>query len=95
MKLRYLSGVVTLKYDVNKCKGCASCIEVCPHGVFSMEAGKARMVDKDSCIECGACMKNCPFDAISVDAGVGCAAAILASKGTGKAVCCGSEGGCC
>lgn len=95
MRLRYLSGVVTLAYDISKCTGCRRCVEVCPHGVFIMENGKARLIDKDACIECGACMKNCAFGAIKVDAGVGCAAAVLAFKGNSKDVCCGSEGGCC
>ncbi|MFA6078738.1 MAG: mercury methylation ferredoxin HgcB [Candidatus Omnitrophota bacterium] len=94
MKLRYLSGVVTLKYDEMKCKGCRKCTEVCPHNVFTMENGKAKMIDRDACIECGACMKNCPFNAITVDAGVGCAAAVLASGKNGNVVCCGEEG-CC
>jgi ferredoxin len=94
MKLRYLSGVVTLSYDSNKCTGCGKCVEVCPHGVFAVERGKAKIVDKDACIECGACMKNCAFEAVKVDAGVGCAAAILASGKSGK-ISCGSEGGGC
>ena len=94
MKLRYLPGVVTLKYDASKCKGCGRCVEVCPHRVFSMEHGKANLIDKDACIECGACMKNCPFEAIKVNAGVGCAAAIFASGKNGNVVCCG-EDGCC
>ena len=94
MKPRYLPGVVTLKYDVDKCKGCGRCIEVCPHGVFKMESGKAKIIDKDACIECGACMKNCPFGAIEVNAGVGCAAAIL-SKGKSNSACCGEGGSCC
>lgn len=80
MKLRYLSGVATLAYDISKCTGCRRCVEVCPHGVFIMENGKARLIDKDACIECGACMKNCAFGALKVDAGVGCAAAVLSSR---------------
>ena len=84
MKLRYLGGVVTLEYDTDKCSGCGRCAEVCPHGVFVVENGKARIVDKDACIECGACMKNCAFDAVRVDAGVGCAAAVLASRKKSK-----------
>lgn len=94
--MRYLSGVVTLQYDEQKCRGCGRCAEVCPHGVFTMQNGKAVLADRDACIECGACQKNCPFSAITVEAGVGCAAAIIGSMGTGKAPSFGGEGkGCC
>jgi len=94
MTLRYLSGVVTLEYDKNKCKGCGKCIEVCPHNVFAMEKNVVKIIDRDACIECGACMKNCPFGAIKVDAGVGCAAAVLSSGKKGNVVC-GGDSGCC
>jgi len=93
MSLRYLPGVATLKYDQAKCRGCGRCVEVCPHGVFVIENGRAKVIDKDACIECGACQKNCKFNAIAVKAGVGCAAAIIGSLGSKKAPCCGGEGG--
>jgi NAD-dependent dihydropyrimidine dehydrogenase PreA subunit len=79
MSLRYLENVVTLKYDPAKCRGCGVCVDVCPHAVFVMDGGVARITDRDLCIECGACMRNCPFGAIEVRAGVGCAWAILSS----------------
>lgn len=75
--MKYLEGVVTLKYDESKCIGCKKCHEVCPHRVFLMENNKAVLHKKDSCIECGACMMNCPTSAIEVDQGVGCASAII------------------
>jgi NAD-dependent dihydropyrimidine dehydrogenase PreA subunit len=75
--LRYLSNVVTLKLDVDKCTGCGMCIEVCPHAVFSIEQRKAAISDFNACMECGACARNCPAGALFVKAGVGCAAAIL------------------
>ena len=76
-ELRYLANVVTLKLDVDKCIGCGMCTEVCPHGVFIVEARKARIRDRDACMECGACAGNCPVNAIFVQAGVGCAAAVV------------------
>ncbi|MGE5308211.1 MAG: mercury methylation ferredoxin HgcB [Deltaproteobacteria bacterium] len=102
MKFRYLSGVTTLTYAPDKCRGCGKCSDVCPHGVFAFEEnGKARLADKDACIECGACMKNCPFGALQVQAGVGCATAILNSRKGGNPTCgptCGESkpatGGC-
>jgi len=77
MALRYLDNVVTLALDEGKCNGCGMCATVCPHGVFVVEAAKARIADRDACMECGACARNCPQEAVSVRAGVGCAAGIL------------------
>jgi ferredoxin len=53
------------------------CATVCPHGVFSIEARMARIIDRDACMECGACARNCPAEAITVEAGVGCVVAII------------------
>jgi len=98
MKHKYLKNVVTLKLDTEKCKGCGMCPSVCPHGVFVMDAGKAKIEDRDACMECGACEKNCPFAAIEVKAGVGCAAAVINGILTGtepSCDCSGGSGGCC
>jgi ferredoxin len=75
----YLSNVVTLKLDEEKCTGCGMCLEVCPHNVLEMNRTHVTIQNRDACMECGACSRNCPFDAISVDAGVGCAAAVINS----------------
>jgi NAD-dependent dihydropyrimidine dehydrogenase PreA subunit len=98
MKDRYLKNVVTLKLAGEKCTGCGRCMEVCPHEVFTMKEGKAEIINLDLCMECGACAKNCPFHAIDVKAGVGCAAAIIMGRLTGKEPSCGCSGessGCC
>ncbi len=90
MQSRYLKNVVTLRYDPDKCTGCEMCATVCPHGVFEMDAGIARVTDRDLCIECGACMRNCASEAITVRPGVGCAYALLRSSFRGdNAPCCG------
>jgi NAD-dependent dihydropyrimidine dehydrogenase PreA subunit len=73
----YLKNVVTLQLHEEKCNGCGMCTKVCPHAVFELSDGKARIVNFDSCMECGACMLNCPLQAIYVRSGVGCAAGIL------------------
>jgi NAD-dependent dihydropyrimidine dehydrogenase PreA subunit len=101
-ELRYLTDVVTLRLDTGECIGCGICTEVCPHGVFDVQNGKAIILDRDLCMECGACEQNCPVEAISVRSGVGCAAAIITGmvRGT-KPVCgCGDDNeesstGCC
>jgi NAD-dependent dihydropyrimidine dehydrogenase PreA subunit len=80
MKHKYLKNVTTLFIDTDKCNGCGTCIEVCPHGVLSVVNGRAEIIDKDSCMECSGCTTNCPTKAIYVQSGVGCANAILKGK---------------
>ena len=97
MQHKYLKNVTTLSFAAEKCTGCGKCTEVCPHGVFDVDGGKARIIKKDLCMECGACALNCPAGAIDVNAGVGCAAAIIMSWFTGREPTCGcsDDGGCC
>ena len=96
-RLRYLADVVTLTLDEEKCTGCGMCTAVCPHAVFEVKQGKARICDRDACMECGACAKNCPAEAVSVQSGVGCAAAIIigALTGTEPSCDCSSGPSCC
>ena len=91
--MRYLSNVVTLRFDAAKCTGCGRCWEVCPHGVFVPEAKRARLADRDLCIECGACMRNCRYGAITVKSGVGCASAVLTGLLRGSDPTCDCAGG--
>jgi NAD-dependent dihydropyrimidine dehydrogenase PreA subunit len=91
MKHKYLKNVATLRLTSVKCSGCGKCLDVCPHGVFSLADGKAAIIDKNHCMECGACAKNCPMSAISVNANVGCAAAIILGWLTGKEPSCGCD----
>ncbi len=98
--MRYLSDVVTLALDQDRCSGCSMCIQVCPHGVFAIESGRALILDRDLCMECGACARNCPTCAITVSAGVGCAWAVINSMLGRKDSCCTlddyqSAEGCC
>jgi ferredoxin len=96
--VRYLSGVTSLRYEVEKCAGCGRFVEVCPHAVFEIREARAALTDPDRCMECGACAKNCEFEAIAVNAGVGCAAAIINSMITGGPPTCGcgdTAAGCC
>ena len=96
--MKYLKNIVTLQVFPEKCTGCGSCIEVCPHAVFKIINRKVTITDKDRCMECGACEKNCDFGAVSVKAGVGCAAAVINGMIRGSepsCVCGSSSGNCC
>jgi len=52
--------------DYKKCKGCKSCIEVCPVGVFVIEKSKTIVKKPEECIQCRACEVSCPNKAIKV-----------------------------
>lgn len=99
--MKYLKNVSTLSLDEEKCHGCGRCLEVCPHGVFSLMDNRAQINDRDACMECGACRQNCPFGAIAVTSGVGCAYAILYGMLHGTEANCGcaesaqKKTGCC
>ncbi len=93
--LRYIDDVVTLSLNPDRCVGCGTCTQVCPHGVMALVGRKVRILDRNGCMECGACALNCPAEALSVSPGVGCAAYIIQSwiKGKEKASCGGPA--CC
>ena len=96
-ELRYLPNVVSLALDDEKCTGCGMCLTVCPHAVFQIENGNARIADRDACMECGACALNCPDEALSVQSGVGCAAAVITGvlRGTEADCDCSGDEPCC
>ncbi|MGI6632166.1 MAG: aldo/keto reductase [Bacillota bacterium] len=45
------------------CRGCGSCVEICPNAAMEVVDGKARN-DKSKCILCGYCAPVCPEFAI-------------------------------
>ncbi|MBN1657343.1 MAG: 4Fe-4S binding protein [Anaerolineae bacterium] len=57
-----------LEVDAARCKGCATCVSVCPKGVFELyreEARqRARVSDAGACVLCTACVKQCPEGAV-------------------------------
>jgi len=94
--LTYLTDVITLQLDSEKCNGCTMCTIVCPHAVFAMKEKRAFIRYKDFCMECGACAINCPTGAITVRSGVGCAAGIINGWLRGTEPSCDCSGsGCC
>lgn len=54
------------KADVEKCKGCRMCIDVCPKGaikpltIVNKKGYEIIEVDEEKCVGCGACYKMCP-----------------------------------
>jgi NAD-dependent dihydropyrimidine dehydrogenase PreA subunit len=93
MTLTYPKNGETLVLRSEACIGCGACVDVCPHAVFRIGAGKARIARRATCMECGACARNCPAGALSVKSGVGCAAAIIRGKLLGVEPSC--DGGAC
>ena len=61
----------TLKVDVRRCRGCRTCVEVCPRGVFELyrldSRQKSRVAWSRACVQCTACVKQCPEQAILAD----------------------------
>ncbi len=58
----------SLEVDADLCKGCKTCVSVCPKGVFELTSAngrqKARVAHADECELCTACVKQCPEGAI-------------------------------
>ncbi|MCL6479344.1 MAG: 4Fe-4S binding protein [Peptococcaceae bacterium] len=58
-------------FDLEKCKGCGKCEDLCMMDALSMEdngAGKKipHVKYPDECWHCGACRMDCPEQAISI-----------------------------
>ncbi len=61
--------------NVNVCKGCGLCVEVCPKKLISLDKTvlnvkgyhPAQISDMELCIGCGMCAIMCPDCAISVE----------------------------
>jgi hypothetical protein len=52
--------------DLDKCEGCADCVDSCPTEAIEMVDGKAK-VDEEVCSDCGACEGVCPTEAITIE----------------------------
>lgn len=63
-----LEPFFTVHADIDKCMGCATCVEVCPKGVYALRKvsgkQKSHVVNLAACEQCTACVKQCTCDAI-------------------------------
>jgi Pyruvate/2-oxoacid:ferredoxin oxidoreductase delta subunit len=59
----YVPSVYRSVVDLDKCEGCATCVEVCAFDERRLKEGKAEVLD---CQGCGLCVKFCPNQANSM-----------------------------
>ena len=59
-------GTITL--DRERCRGCGSCLDICPIGVFGEPdpERKTTFRDRSACFACHACVTQCPEDALTL-----------------------------
>jgi Na+-translocating ferredoxin:NAD+ oxidoreductase RNF subunit RnfB len=53
----------SLRFDVDRCDGCMSCMRTCPTAAVRVRKGRAVKL-ADRCIDCGECIRVCPRAAI-------------------------------
>ena len=65
IRTELLNGQRELSYDRELCKGCGTCTEICPQGVWDMDESKrAVLAHKEACTACRACLVQCEEGAI-------------------------------
>lgn len=52
------------RIETERCRGCLSCMRVCPTHAIRVKEGKARYAP-EQCIDCGECLPACPHGAIA------------------------------
>jgi iron only hydrogenase large subunit-like protein len=52
----------SVSLELEKCKGCTTCLKRCPTEAIRIRDGHA-VISKDRCIDCGECIKVCPYKA--------------------------------
>jgi 2-oxoglutarate ferredoxin oxidoreductase subunit delta len=64
-----------LTFDINECKGCGLCVEVCPKKILELDEKTINVkgihpvsvIDMDQCIACGNCGIMCPDAVITIE----------------------------
>ncbi len=56
----------TISFEPTRCKGCQTCSELCPVGVYQFDSlgRKTVLAEPQACFSCGACVKQCPQGAL-------------------------------
>lgn len=52
----------SVSLDIEKCKGCTTCLKRCPTEAIRIRGGHA-VIDSARCIDCGQCIIHCPYNA--------------------------------
>ncbi len=52
----------SVSLEVEKCKGCTTCLKRCPTEAIRIRDGHA-VIQSDRCIDCGECIRVCPYKA--------------------------------
>jgi NAD-dependent dihydropyrimidine dehydrogenase PreA subunit len=55
---------VEMRVNAAICNGCGACVEICPSGAISLNAG-ITVIDQVTCTQCQACEDVCPAGAIT------------------------------
>ena len=65
IRIELLAGEREIQYTREACKGCRSCVEICPQGVWELDhQKKASMTHAEKCTACCACLVQCEGGAI-------------------------------
>ncbi|MDR2492204.1 MAG: ferredoxin family protein [Coriobacteriales bacterium] len=64
-----------IEVDMNYCKGCGLCVDVCPQDIMQLNSEimtqkgyhPATCVDQDACTGCTSCALMCPDVAITIE----------------------------
>jgi 2-oxoglutarate ferredoxin oxidoreductase subunit delta len=66
-----LNRNIQIQINEQWCKGCAICVEMCPHDVLVMENSLVKIKNLAACTGCNLCELHCPDFAIVVNTGNG------------------------